>query len=515
MQVSDAEAVSRAIELKERLREQLRQIPGVHGVGVGCKFVGGQPTNELALVVYLYKKRSAAELPVEEVIPSEIEGIKTDVREADLGQRCSEDNTRYRPLVGGSKIGWTKVEHPTPTSTTTTPFFGTLGCLARSRTTGKKVALTAAHVVTGCEEPAAVIAAGRRIGQPDDSADESCCSKCWATVFGTVIDASKDPDSAVIEIDKCVDANPWIQEIGGPNGALTTTELNALGGQPVRVRGYKTGEVRHGLVVDVSHDDFLPCSQGAISSLWTYHAAITVHPDPSTSQFGQPGDSGSPVVDSNTKMVGLFFGLQMIQGVSTPVVSRIDRILSAYSARWDLEILTGTAHAASPAPSASPAPAVHAFSAEQPEPVAVGNFQPTAEEQQLLRGARDQMLATPMGQNLSQLIGRHLPEIRALIHTQKRIAAVWQRFSTADLFRALVEAIQSPERPMAQFVHGAPLSDRIAAMSRVLARYGSQTLVADLKTISAEITDLTTRSYGEVLEWAKNDSFPLPEGASR
>ena len=216
MHVSDAEAVSRAIELKERLREQLRQIPGVHGVGVGCKFVGGQPTNELAIIVYLYKKRSGAELSAEEMIPPEIEGIKTDIREADLGRRCTEDDARYRPLVGGAKIGWTKVEHPSPTSTSTTPFSGTLGCLARSRTTGKKVALTAAHVVTGCEEPATVVAAGRRIGQPDDSADESCCSKCWATVFGTVIDASKDPDSAVIEIENVSMRTPGYRESAGP-----------------------------------------------------------------------------------------------------------------------------------------------------------------------------------------------------------------------------------------------------------------------------------------------------------
>ena len=296
---------------------------------------------------------------------------------------------------------------------------------------------------------------------------------------------------------------------------LTTAELDALGGQPVRVRGYKTGEVRQGIVVDISHDDFLPCSQGAISSLWTYHAAITVHPDPPASQFGQPGDSGSPVVDSNTKMVGLFFGLQMINGVSTPVVSRIDRILNTYSARWDLEILTGTAPAASPAPLASPDSAVHALSATQSASTAPESFQPTAEEVQILRGARDEILATPMGQSLSQLISRHLPEIQMLIHTQKRIAAVWQRFAAADLFRALVAAIQSPERSLAQFVQGPPLPDRIAAMNRVLTRYGSKTLVADLRLISAQAADLAATSYGEVLELARTGSLAVPEAASR
>jgi hypothetical protein len=102
------------------------------------------------------------------------------------------------------------------------------------------------------------------------------------------------------------------------------------------------------------------------------------------------------------------------------------------------------------------------------------------------------MLATPFVQGLSQLIGRHVPEIQMLIRTRKRIAAVWRRVSAADLFRGLVEGIRSPEKPLAQFVRGAPLPERIAAMSRVLMRYGSPALVADL--ISALAADITSKS---------------------
>jgi hypothetical protein len=35
MSVSDAEAVSRAIEVKQRVRDRLLSFAGVHGVGVG------------------------------------------------------------------------------------------------------------------------------------------------------------------------------------------------------------------------------------------------------------------------------------------------------------------------------------------------------------------------------------------------------------------------------------------------------------------------------------------------
>lgn len=504
MHASDPEAVARAIAVKERNKERLLSIPGVHGIGVGCKFIGQQRTDKLALVLYVYKKKPVAILSVQEAIPAEIDGITTDVREADLAQRCSEDITRYRPLVGGIKIAWTKVDHPTPNSTTRTEFDGTLGCLARSRKTGKKVALTAAHVVTGCADPSAAVSAGRRIGQPNDDSDYSCCSKCWATVFGTVIDGSKDPDAAIIEIDKCVDADPRIQDLGPVNAVLTSTELDQLATKPVKVRGYKTGEERHGFVVDVSHDDFLPCSEGDISSIWNYHSAIVVHPDPPNSQFGQKGDSGSPVLDMNNRLVGLFFGLQMINGVSTPVVSRIDRILSTFQARWDLEILTSSSLAVASAVAESPVPAAHAFAAIEPTSAAVEGFQPTQEELQLLTRARDEMLSTPMGQRLSQIIGRHVPEVQKLVRTQKRIAAVWRRAAGADLLRALVQAVRSPQSPVTSLVPGIPLRERISAMSRVLTRYGSQSLVADLKSLSPLAADLTAKPYSEFVDWMKN-----------
>lgn len=77
--------------------------------------------------------------------------------------------------------------------------------------------------------------------------------------------------------------------------------------------------------------------------------------------------------------------------------------------------------------------------------------------------------------------------------------------SAADLFQGLVEGIRSPGKPLEQFVQGAPLPDRIAAMSRVLTRYGSQGLVADLKLIYALASNITSKSYGEVLDWVKNE----------
>ena len=503
MHVSDADGVARAIDLKERVRERLTKIPGVHGIGVGCKFVDRQRTDELAVLLYVHRKKPLADLPANEIIPPEIEGIQTDVREGDLGEFC-DDATRYRPLVGGSKIEWTRIRHPTPNSTTRKEFDGTLGCLARSRKTGKKVALTAGHVV-GCD-PSLAVSTGRRIGQPDDDSDYSCCSKCWATVFGTVVDGSKDPDTAIIELDKCVDADPKVLDLGPVRGVLSTAEVDNLAGKTVQIRGYKTGQVRQGIVADVTHDDFLPCSEGTdpgdLSNIWNYHRAILVHPDPPNSQFGQKGDSGSAVLDMNGKLVGLFFALQMVDGVSTPAVSRIDRVLSTFQAKWDLEILTLSS--AAMASSSSTTPAVHQFAAIEPAQAAAAGFQPTAEELQLLGQARDEVLATPVGQRLTQIIGTHVSEVQTLIRTRKRIAAVWRRIAGGDLFRALVLALRSPQSPLESFVSGIPLTDRISAMRKVLSRYASPALVADLQSFSGLATEAALKSYSQLLQWMKD-----------
>jgi hypothetical protein len=516
MHVSDAEAVSQAIDVKQRVRDQLVSMPGVHGVGVGSKFVSGARTDELAITVFVHKKLPLNALSAEQVIPAEIEGIRTDVVESPFAE-CLDDTGRYRPLVGGSQLEYTTTEHPTPNSTVTHFNAGTLGCIARAKKTGKNVILTNGHVAAGCGDPSIAINAGKRLGQPDDVSDCTCCSKCWATVVGTVIDAKINPDAGLIQIDKCIDVSPNIREIGAIQGVLTTPQINALEGQRVQVRGAKTASIKFGTVHGVSVDDTSICRErdDAASVTRPYTHAIRVDAD-TNNMFGQRGDSGSAVLDMSGNLVGLLFAgvVGIGSAPSHGVVARIDDILSQFQTAWDLEIITAQ-NAATFGVSPAAAPAPHAFAAIEPAQAAVEGFRPTEEELQLLGRARDEMLATPTGERFSQLIGRHVPEIQALIRTRKRIAAVWRRVSAADLFQGLVEALRSPEKPMAEFIRGVPLPERIAAMSRVLTRYGSQALIVDLQLISALAADITSKSYGEVLEWVKTESPLLPGAVSQ
>jgi len=513
MDAPDPAAVDRVSRVKDAVGARLRAIPGVHGLGVGYKYRGSRPTDELAIVVFLLKKRPLSEIPLDEVIPREIEGVKTDVQEAEVPEFCSDDK-RYRPLRGGIKINWTEttVTHPSP-NTITTSFKerdGTLGCLARTRRTGKTVFLTNAHVVAGCADPATSI--GRRIGQPDDDSDYTCCSKSWATVVGTVIAAKSHPlnptvDVALVELDKCVDPSHEVEGLGPIMEVLTTSQLNALINQKVRVRGFKTAEVRQGTVRFVDHDSFIVCQMDddpVASVIHNFEDAIVVESDTPGSPFSMRGDSGSVVLDTSGKVVGLLFGQGPVNGVPSSFVCRIDKILEVFAADLDLEILTAgsLSNGPLPVPAAALLP-VHPSAVVLSPATASESFEPSPEDVELLGRARDEVLGTPGGQHLMQMISRHVQEVRELVRTNKRVAVVWRRVATPELIRAAVSGLRSPKRPLADLVPGATLPDRTAALVRVLARYGSGALVADLGRASPLAERFSSASYAEILAWLR------------
>jgi len=64
--------------IKETVEADLLRRPGVTGVDIGPKLVGGKETGRLAIRIYVAKKK---DVPDAEVIPKEIEGVPTDVIE--------------------------------------------------------------------------------------------------------------------------------------------------------------------------------------------------------------------------------------------------------------------------------------------------------------------------------------------------------------------------------------------------------------------------------------------------
>jgi len=114
--------------VKRDAQARLLKIPGVHAVAIGPKVVAGKSTTHPSIIVYLIKKRAPAEIPPAELVPPEIDGIKTDIIQQNL------------PTVGGPLEGGIKVSRPDDA-------WGTLGCLATSSDRSTVYALTCYHVV--------------------------------------------------------------------------------------------------------------------------------------------------------------------------------------------------------------------------------------------------------------------------------------------------------------------------------------------------------------------------------
>ncbi len=70
--------VAEYTRVKDSVAPDLLKRPGVNGVGIGNKRVGGEDTGELAIVVFVSDKR---DVPPDEAIPTEIGGAPTDVVE--------------------------------------------------------------------------------------------------------------------------------------------------------------------------------------------------------------------------------------------------------------------------------------------------------------------------------------------------------------------------------------------------------------------------------------------------
>jgi hypothetical protein len=123
---SDLSEISR---VKDRVEAEILRRPGVIGVDVGFRYVGGRRTDEIAIRVFVTRKLD--DVPNHERIPDQIDGIRTDVIERTFSPVNVNDRDRYDPVQGGCSIGRDVIS--------------TVGAVVRDRGTGNPVVLTTFH----------------------------------------------------------------------------------------------------------------------------------------------------------------------------------------------------------------------------------------------------------------------------------------------------------------------------------------------------------------------------------
>jgi len=293
-------------KVKEAVEAELLTQPGVTGVDIGYKYVDGEKTDELAIRVLVEEKKDVKDIPEKEKIPNMIKGVKTDViqrkfvlhplgvRLADLERKT--DTGTYDPLKGGISIGPCRSVYLTPPDVDSADwyvFVGTLGAIVKDDASGDRMLLSNFHVM--CVDDGWSV--GDTMAQPSRVDGGSCP----ADVVGELQRASLGG-----KVDCAVASHTTggyscsIVDIGNVTGTAT-----AAVGMAVRKRG-RTTELTYGTVDTVDLTVKIDYGNGLGDVTLTNQIGIDVDASQSV-QFGDHGDSGSVVVNDDSKVVGLYF----------------------------------------------------------------------------------------------------------------------------------------------------------------------------------------------------------------
>jgi len=303
------EPLQAVIHAKESAEEELLKHPHVTGVAVGYKYVGGKRTDQVSIQVFVKEKKKA--VPKGQMIPSEINGIPTDViqRTYELHPASKKvidvspmaDTGTYNPVQGGVSIGPCRVVNGSI-------FAGTLGVPVRDHTTGNTLLLSNFHVMC--------IDNGWNVGDQMTQPSRIDTGTCPTDVVGTLLRATltSSVDGAVCTLSGR-GSSCSIVDIGTVNGTNTAT-LNMA----VRKRGRTTG-LTYGTVDSISLSVNVNYGDGIGAKTLTNQIGLV--PDTThNAMFGDHGDSGSVVVDANNKVVGLYFaGSSDGTGVANPIAA--------------------------------------------------------------------------------------------------------------------------------------------------------------------------------------------------
>lgn len=305
--------MERARRAKAKYVNSLMAKPNVVAVGIGYKVTGGKMTDELCIVVSVIRKVEDLTLvpSPDEVIPSSLDGVPTDIQETGVIRALQDRTDKWRPAPGGVSIG-----HKDITA-------GTLGCLVQRG--GETFILSNNHVLADCNRGQI----GDPILQPgphDGSTLEDQIAELYDFVpirFGEL----SPPDCPFAK--GAVGAANWLARAAGsrhrlrvyqeePNlvdAALAAPLSYDLVSHQILEVGFPegTGEAELGMAVQKSGRT-TGWTKGTVVQMdmtvqvFYGEAGVAVYEDQVASDCGSgPGDSGSAVLDMDRRVMGLLF----------------------------------------------------------------------------------------------------------------------------------------------------------------------------------------------------------------
>lgn len=508
---------------------QLSRIPGVMRVAFGLKETGGQIVQQWAYRVYVERKKPLAELRPEEIIPSEIDGVKTDV----LWAREVRPATTTPSMNPGDAITrWVPNDFQSS---------GTLGLIVRKGT--DRFVLTNQHVLS--DDTHIGDTSSQEVFDPHrKTCAEIQCNNPIAHVIDNQGVKANHPlggktfyvDAALASVIAGVGGSNTVSGIGAlDQGLLDLSTVPLTGNAPsspisVQKRGAVTG-LTQGQVIEMNHLD-----SGTV--IWEMHVRATtgfsyqktwelapdenadqlvaqftgtVHATKGTASSGnatvnlsgtvmvRPGDSGSIVVDNQRHIVGLLYAETVVRAhvivdgqPSYELLSLGDAVVCYIFPVFDAMGLD-TAAGVVPPGSSSAGP----VRAMPQEPALQGVWGPP--QQAAMRDLEAAIARTDAGRRVLSLVSCHYSQIAHLVHHRRRVMVAWHRNRGPGFAAAFLRAIADPAGKLPVEIGGIRLVDGMARFRNALLMEGDNSLREDV------------RAYGDMILRLAESASTIPE----
>lgn len=339
------EAITTARTLLKQHSKDLLSRANVVATGVGFKVTGGVRVETPSIICSVHKRVPASTLSSKDLVPSELDGVPTDVIETGRIRAFQSPTGRFRPAPGGVSVGHREITA------------GTLGCWVRRN--GQWMMLSNNHVLANSNDA--------EIGDP--------------ILQPGPFDSGRYPDDQIAVLEDFVpihfpgDTNGGNGGSNGGNGGSggcgiagsVVSILNGIAvmlGSHTRVKSYSTRQVDN--LVDAAigrpldDADVLPeiLNIGSVAGTASAQLGIPVKKSGRTTGFtegeiiqvdvtadvqygtnlvarftdqlmagamSQGGDSGSAVLDDQNRIVGLLFA----GSDQTTIINRIEHVFDS------------------------------------------------------------------------------------------------------------------------------------------------------------------------------------------
>ncbi len=320
--------------VKAKTQKSLLKKANVLGVGVGLKDVEGKKTEELSIKVLVQQKVPLVALSSKDVVPEHVDGIRTDVMEVGKIYAFQNPRSRHRPAFPGVSIG-----HYAITA-------GTFGAVVRDAATNERLILSNNHVLANSNNAKtgdAILQPGRADGGRDPvdriadlhrfiriqfkgdggggGGDNDKCPiaqffSSLLNIFAAGVGSKTRVTPIQVDPINLVDAavakpvnedviTDDILGIGTVSGTVDA-EIGMAVKKSGRTTGFTEGEITVlDAVVEVGYGSQTAVFQNQIL----------------TGDMSDPGDSGSLIVDTQNRAVGLLFAGSTTVTVMNPIAA--------------------------------------------------------------------------------------------------------------------------------------------------------------------------------------------------